>query len=488
MLEIKNNEVELAAKILVIGVGGGGNNAINRMIDEKIVGVEFLGINTDAQVLRECRSPRLLQIGEKLTGGRGAGGKPEVGEKAAEESAEDIANAIRGAHMVFVTCGMGGGTGTGAAPVVARIAKEQGALTVGIVTRPFTFERQQRMNNAKGGIEKLKQNVDTLIVIPNDKLLTLVDRKTPANMAFAKADEVLHQAVRGITDLINLPALINLDFADVSSVMSDKGIAHIGIGCASGDDKAVEAAKMAINSPLLETTVSGATDIIVSISGDISLIDVDEAVGFIGDFAQSEGKEINLIMGASYVDKEADTCYVTVIATGIDENAVNVASGENKYFERYRNKINSNGRPQTGVRMDGVNMNNVPGAMTGSLPTIPGMPQFGQMQPTYGQQSPYGAQNPQQPMYGTGMPQQQMQQPAYGQQSPFGAQNSQQPMYGTGMPQQGMGNRFGSTPTPTPSAATNRPTTMSGISRPTSSLEPKESAGVIKIPDFLRKN
>lgn len=486
MLEIKNNEVELAAKILVIGVGGGGNNAINRMIDEKIVGVEFLGINTDAQVLRECRSPRLLQIGEKLTGGRGAGGKPEVGEKAAEESAEDIANAIRGAHMVFVTCGMGGGTGTGAAPVVARIAKEQGALTVGIVTRPFTFERQQRMNNAKGGIEKLKQNVDTLIVIPNDKLLTLVDRKTPANMAFAKADEVLHQAVRGITDLINLPALINLDFADVSSVMSDKGIAHIGIGCASGDDKAVEAAKMAINSPLLETTVSGATDIIVSISGDISLIDVDEAVGFIGDFAQSEGKEINLIMGASYVDKEADTCYVTVIATGIDENAVNVASGENKYFERYRNKINSNGRPQTGVRMDGVNMNNVPGAMTGSLPTIPGMPQFGQVQPTYGQQSPYGAQNPQQPMYGTGMPQQQMQQPAYGQQSPFGAQNSQQPMYGTGMPQQGMGNRFGSTPTP--SAATNRPTTMSGISRPTSSLEPKESAGVIKIPDFLRKN
>lgn len=488
MLEIKNNEVELAAKILVIGVGGGGNNAINRMIDEKIVGVEFLGINTDAQVLRECRSPRLLQIGEKLTGGRGAGGKPEVGEKAAEESAEDIANAIRGAHMVFVTCGMGGGTGTGAAPVVARIAKEQGALTVGIVTRPFTFERQQRMNNAKGGIEKLKQNVDTLIVIPNDKLLTLVDRKTPANMAFAKADEVLHQAVRGITDLINLPALINLDFADVSSVMSDKGIAHIGIGCASGDDKAVEAAKMAINSPLLETTVSGATDIIVSISGDISLIDVDEAVGFIGDFAQSEGKEINLIMGASYVDKEADTCYVTVIATGIDENAVNVASGENKYFERYRNKINSNGRPQTGVRMDGVNMNNVPGAMTGSLPTIPGMPQFGQVQPTYGQQSPYGAQNPQQPMYGTGMPQQQMQQPAYGQQSPFGAQNSQQPMYGTGMPQQGMGNRFGSNPTPTPSAATNRPTTMSGISRPTSSLEPKESAGVIKIPDFLRKN
>ena len=258
MLEIKTNESEAAAKIIVVGVGGGGNNAVNRMIDEQIAGVEFIAINTDKQALQLCKAPTLMQIGDKLTKGLGAGAKPEIGEKAAEESAEEIQSALKGADMVFVTCGMGGGTGTGATPVVARIAKEQGALTVGVVTKPFKFESKTRMNNALAGIEKLKENVDTLIVIPNDKLLEIVDRRTTMPDALKKADEVLKQAVQGITDLINVPALINLDFADVQTVMKDKGLAHIGIGAATGDDKAIEAVKMAVASPLLETTINGA--------------------------------------------------------------------------------------------------------------------------------------------------------------------------------------------------------------------------------------
>ena len=243
MLEIKINESESSAKIIVIGVGGAGNNAVNRMIDENICGVEFIGINTDKQALQLCKAPTPIQIGEKLTKGLGAGAKPEVGEKAAEESSEDIAAAIKGADMVFVTCGMGGGTGTGAAPVVARIAKDMGILTVGVVTKPFKFEGRARMNNALAGIENLKANVDTLIVIPNDKLLEIVDRRTTMPEALKRADEVLQQAVQGITDLINVPALINLDFADIQTVMIDKGIAHIGIGKAKGDDKAIEAVK-----------------------------------------------------------------------------------------------------------------------------------------------------------------------------------------------------------------------------------------------------
>ena len=255
MLEIMTNESESAAKIIVIGVGGAGNNAVNRMVEETIAGVEFIGVNTDKQALQLCKAPTTIQIGEKVTKGLGAGARPEVGEQAAEESAEDLRQAMQGADMVFVTCGMGGGTGTGGAPVVAGIAKEMGILTVGVVTKPFRFEAKTRMNNALTGIEKLKDNVDTLIVIPNDKLLEIVDRRTTMPEALKKADEVLQQAVQGITDLINLPALINLDFADVQTVMKDKGIAHIGIGHAKGDDKALEAVKMAVASPLLETTI-----------------------------------------------------------------------------------------------------------------------------------------------------------------------------------------------------------------------------------------
>ncbi len=316
MLEIKTNDAEAAARIIVVGVGGAGNNAVNRMIDEKIDGVEFVGVNTDKQALQLCKAPKLLQIGEKLTKGLGAGAKPEVGEKAAEESSEEIAGALTGADMVFVTCGMGGGTGTGAAPVVARLAKDMGILTVGVVTKPFRFEAKARMTNALAGINKIKDNVDTLIVIPNDKLLEIVDRRTTMPEALKKADEVLQQAVQGITDLINIPSVINLDFADVQTVMKDKGIAHIGIGEGKGDDKAMEAVKQAVESPLLETTISGATDIIINVSGDITLADANDAASYVEQLA---GEDINVILGAMYDDSRSDSCTITVIATGLED-------------------------------------------------------------------------------------------------------------------------------------------------------------------------
>ena len=260
------------------------------------------------------KAPTLMQIGEKITKGLGAGAKPEVGEKAAEESEEEISAALKGADMVFVTCGMGGGTGTGATPVVARIAKGLGALTVGVVTKPFRFESKARMNNALGGIEKLKENVDTLIVIPNDKLLEVVDRRTTMPEALKKADEVLQQGIQGITDLINVPSLINLDFADVQTVMTDKGIAHIGIGQGRGDDKALEAVKQAVASPLLETTIAGASHVIINVSGDITLMDASDAAEFVQELA---GEDANIIFGAMYDDSRTDEAVITVIATGL---------------------------------------------------------------------------------------------------------------------------------------------------------------------------
>ncbi len=316
MLEIMSNETESAAKIIVIGVGGAGNNAVNRMVEDTIAGVEFIGINTDKQALLLCKAPTTIQIGEKVTKGLGAGARPEIGQQAAEESTEEIRQAVQGADMVFVTCGMGGGTGTGAAPVVAGIAKELGILTVGVVTKPFRFEAKTRMNNALAGIERLKENVDTLIVIPNDKLLEIVDRRTTMPEALKKADEVLQQAVQGITDLINLPALINLDFADVQTVMKDKGIAHIGIGQAKGDDKALEAVKQAVSSPLLETTIAGASHVIINISGDISLIDANDAASYVQEMT---GDDANIIFGAMYDDTYADEASITVIATGLED-------------------------------------------------------------------------------------------------------------------------------------------------------------------------
>ena len=322
MLEIMTNEADSAAKIIVVGVGGAGNNAVNRMIDENISGVEFIGINTDSQALQLCKAPTAIQIGEKLTKGLGAGAQPEIGEKAAEENVEELTQAIKGADMVFVTCGMGGGTGTGAAPVVAKISKELGILTVGVVTKPFKFEARTRMTNALSGIEKLKDNVDTLIVIPNDKLLEIVDRRTTMPDALKKADEVLQQAVQGITDLINVPGLINLDFADVKTVMINKGVAHIGIGTATGDDKAVEAVKQAVTSPLLETTIEGASHVIINISGDISLIEANEAASYVQELA---GENANIIFGAMYDESCTDTATITVIATGLEDTNVNNA-------------------------------------------------------------------------------------------------------------------------------------------------------------------
>ena len=318
MLEIMTSEAENeTANLLVIGVGGAGNNAVNRMIDEGIKGVEFVCINTDKQVLKRCKAPICMQIGEKLTKGLGAGAKPEIGEKAAEESRDELAEIVKDADMVFVTCGMGGGTGTGAAPVVAKIAKDMGKLTVGIVTKPFNFEGKIRMKNALGGIEKLKECVDTLIVIPNDKLLAICDRRTTMPEALKKADEVLQQGVQGITDLIFKPGLINLDFADIQTVMRDKGIAHIGIGVGSGEDKAVDAIKSAMESPLLETTVSGATDIIINFSGDIGIQEVYEAVSYLTEVA---GDEANIIFGnVESEDVPDDEVSITIIATGLHD-------------------------------------------------------------------------------------------------------------------------------------------------------------------------
>lgn len=322
MVEIMTEDSSLnAAKIIVIGVGGAGNNAVNRMVEESTGGVEFIGINTDLQALHLCKSPTTIQIGEKITKGLGAGAKPEVGQQAAIESQDEISAAIQGADMVFVTCGMGGGTGTGAAPVVAKLAKEMGILTVGVVTKPFKFEAKRRMENALMGIENLKENVDTLIVIPNDKLLEIVDKRTTMPEALKKADEVLQQAVKGITDLINVPALINLDFADIQTVMTDKGIAHIGIGYGTGDEKAVEAVKQAVSSPLLETTIEGASHVIVNIYGDISLMDANDAACYVQELA---GDEANIIFGAMYDAEATDEASVTVIATGIDEVPVNI--------------------------------------------------------------------------------------------------------------------------------------------------------------------
>ena len=310
MLEIMTNEMESAARIIVVGVGGAGNNAVNRMVEEQIGGVEFIGVNTDKQALKLCKAPTAIQIGDKLTKGLGAGAKPEIGEKAAEESIEELKEAIQGADMVFVTCGMGGGTGTGATPVLARAAKEMGILTVGVVTKPFRFEAKQRMNNALMGIEKLKEAVDTLIVIPNDKLLEIVDRRTTMPEALKKADEVLQQGVQGITDMIYNPGLINVDFADIQTVMRDKGIAHIGMGVA---DEELEAIKTAMESPLLETTVAGATDVIVNFAGAVGMLEAQQAVEYLKDEA---GDDVNVIFGTVNADF-GDQISATIIATGI---------------------------------------------------------------------------------------------------------------------------------------------------------------------------
>ncbi|SHH62039.1 cell division protein FtsZ [Sporanaerobacter acetigenes] len=311
-------DFEQFAHIKVIGVGGGGNNAINRMVEANVKGVEFIAINTDRQALQTSKAETKVQIGEKLTKGLGAGANPEVGMKAAEESKNEITDAIKGADMIFITAGMGGGTGTGAAPIVAEVAKEMGILTVGVVTKPFTFEGKRRMVHAEKGIEELKNRVDTLVTIPNDRLLQVAEKKTTMVEAFMMADEVLKQGIQGISDLIAVPALINLDFADVKTIMYDQGIAHMGIGKASGDNRAQDAARQAIQSPLLETSIEGAKAVLLNITGggDLGIFEVNEAADLI---RQSVDQDANIIFGAGIDETLNDELKITVIATGFGE-------------------------------------------------------------------------------------------------------------------------------------------------------------------------
>jgi len=311
------------ANIKVIGVGGGGNNAVNRMVDNQIKGVQFLAVNTENQVLELSKADVTIQIGEKVTKGLGAGANPQIGEEAAQESREEITKALEGADMVFVTAGMGGGTGTGAAPIVAECAKEVGALTVGVVTKPFAFEGKRRRAAAEKGIEFLTQKVDTIIVIPNDKLLQVVDKKCSVSDAFSKADEVLRQGIKGISDLIQIPGLINLDFADVKTIMTEQGEALMGIGEGTGENRAADAAKMAINSPLLETSIDGAKGILLNISGssELGIFEVNEAAQIISDAADPDA---NIIFGSVIDESLGDKVQVTVVATGFGNNAKSV--------------------------------------------------------------------------------------------------------------------------------------------------------------------
>ena len=311
------------ANIKVIGVGGGGNNAVNRMVESELKGVQFLSVNTESQVLELSKADVTIQIGEKVTKGLGAGANPQIGEAAAQESREDIIKALEGADMVFVTAGMGGGTGTGAAPVVAECAKEVGALTVGVVTKPFAFEGKRRRAAAEKGIEFLTQKVDTIIVIPNDKLLQVVDKKCSLSDAFGKADDVLRQGIKGISDLIQIPGLINLDFADVKTIMTNQGEALMGIGEGTGENRAADAAKMAINSPLLETSIDGAKGILLNISGssELGIFEVNEAAQIISDAADPDA---NIIFGSVIDESLGDKVQVTVVATGFGNNAKSV--------------------------------------------------------------------------------------------------------------------------------------------------------------------
>jgi cell division protein FtsZ len=311
-------DIDQVARIKVIGVGGGGNNAVNRMIEDGVQGVEFIAVNTDAQALKLSKAEIKMQIGANLTRGLGAGANPEVGRNAVEESRKQIQEVLKGADMVFVTAGMGGGTGTGAAPAIAQISRELGALTIGVVTRPFGFEGRKRATNAAAGIDLMREAVDTLIIVPNDRLLQIVDKKTPMIQAFREADNVLRQGVQGISDLIAVPGLINLDFADVKTIMSNQGTALMGIGMAKGKDRAVEAAKKAISSPLLETSIDGAHGVLMNITGgsNLSLYEVQEAADIVSSAAD---KELNMIFGSIINEDLKDEIMITVIATGFSE-------------------------------------------------------------------------------------------------------------------------------------------------------------------------
>jgi cell division protein FtsZ len=332
-------ELDPLAQIKVIGVGGGGCNAVNRMIEAGVRNVDFVTVNTDAQALHLSKASERIQIGEKLTRGLGAGANPDIGKRAAEETREAIMNALRGADMVFVTAGMGGGTGTGAAPVIAEIAKELGALTVGVVTKPFSFEGRRRLNQAEAGIAQLKEKVDTLIVIPNDRLLEIVEKNTPMLAAFREADNVLRQGVSGISDLIAETGLINVDFADVKAIMTERGSALMGIGVASGESRAVEAAQKAIRSPLLDTPIDGARGVLIHVAGgeNLTLFEVNEAANIV---AEAADPDVNFIFGAVIKADLGDELVVTVIATGF-ENKPGAGSRPIAFRENLANTSNS---------------------------------------------------------------------------------------------------------------------------------------------------
>ena len=465
MLEIKTLEEKGPAKILVIGVGGAGNNAVNRMVDENINGVDLIAINTDKQVLATSKAPTKIQIGEKLTKGLGAGAKPEIGAGAIEENREEITELVKDADMVFVTCGMGGGTGTGAAPVVAEIAKNLGILTVGVVTKPFSFEGKPRMNNALAGIDRLKGNVDTLIVVPNDKLLQICDKRTTIPDALKKADEVLQQGVQGVTDLIQSPGIIDLDFADIQSVMRDKGIAHIGIGRGSGEDKAVEAIKQAMESPLLETTVSGATDIIINFAGNIGMIEAYDAVNYLTEAA---GDEVNIIFGTVDNETLGDEVSITIIATGIE-----AASKKNAYGSFAQSSMPSFTKPVQTTQ---------PSVNTIAQPQQ--VQQSQQIQPLQNQtlHTPQSVQTPQASVYQTTQPQ----------------VNNIQPGFNSGQAAPTYGGQPVTTPQPKPAQ---KPSFLNGAQgsatgnvtqgAPVTTARPQppkqESDGSIKIPEFLKR-
>lgn len=315
---MENSTENTKAKIKVIGVGGAGGNAVNRMVEENIKGVEFIAANTDMQALDLSQADTRLQLGPKLTRGLGAGSNPDIGQKAAEESEDVISDLLKESDMIFITAGMGGGTGTGAAPVIARVAKDSGALTVGVVTRPFMFEGPKRAKYADKGIEDLKQHVDTLVVIANNRLLEIVDKKTPMKEALHVADDVLRQGVQGISDLITSPGFVNLDFADIKTVMSDQGSALMGIGAANGENRIVEATKKAISSPLLEVSIDGAKQVLLNITGgpDLSLFEANESANVV---SQATSEDVNIIFGTSMDENLGDEVRVTVIATGIDD-------------------------------------------------------------------------------------------------------------------------------------------------------------------------
>ena len=320
-MDAKKNQIETFARIKVVGVGGGGTNAVNRMIDEGIQGVEFIGINTDAQALMLAKAPTRVRIGNKLTRGLGAGGDPEIGRKSAEESAEDLYNVLKGADMVFVTAGLGGGTGTGAAPIVAQIAKDVGALTIGVVTRPFAFEGNKRSQSAEAGMARLKEHADTLIVIPNDRLLQIMDKRASLTDSFKVADDVLRQGIQGISELITVPGLINLDFADVRAIMSEGGAALMAVGRASGEDRARIAAEQAISSQLLDITIDGARGVLFNITGgpSLTLFEVNQAAALIRETAHPD---VNLIFGAVIDPDMTDEIHITVIATGFERSGL----------------------------------------------------------------------------------------------------------------------------------------------------------------------